>query len=198
MFYIFLFLALLGTGVGLFPVPEDIIVLGAGIGIFEGEGEIFLSLLVILVGILISDSIIFFAGRKIGMRIFGFKFFSYIFPRGKLERVGKLFDDHSWKMVLAGRFAAGFRPVVLFTAGLSSKLSFYSFLFADFLASLVYIPLLVFFGYRFSYSIDRWIHNTFKIYHVIEVAIIATIVIWFVFKLSKKVFNGVDKNNGKI
>ncbi|MBI4691833.1 MAG: DedA family protein [Candidatus Terrybacteria bacterium] len=197
MFYIFLFLALLGTGIGLFPIPEDLIILGAGVGLFEGEGEILPVFLVVLIGILISDSIIFYLGRKLGVRIFNLKFLSFIFPREKTERIKKLFDDHNWKIVFAGRFAAGFRPVVLFTAGLSFKISYFFFLFIDFLASLVYIPLLVFFGYRFSYNIDRWIHNTPKIYHIIEIAIIAAIVVWFIFRLSKKIFNNgvVDKNN---
>jgi len=189
MFYVFLFLALLGTGVGFFPIPEDFIILGAGVGLFEGEGEILPAFSIILIGILISDSIIFYIGKKFGNKILNLRFLFHIFSKEKTERIKKLFDDHNWKIIFAGRFAAGFRPVVLFTAGLSSGLSFLSFFFVDFLASLIYIPFLVFLGYRFSYSIDRWIHNTFKIYHIIEIAIIVIIVIWFVFKLSKKIFN---------
>lgn len=188
MFYVFLFLALLGTGVGLFPIPEDFIVLGAGVGIFEGEGEILPAFLIILIGILISDSIIFFLARKIGVKIFNFKFLSFIFPKEKTEKIKKLFDDHNWKIVFSGRFAAGFRPVVLFTAGLSPKISYFLFLFVDFLASLIYVPLLIFLGYRFSYNIDRWVHDMTRVYHIIEIAIIATIIAWFVFKISKRIF----------
>jgi membrane protein DedA with SNARE-associated domain len=194
MFYIFLFLALLGTGVGLFPIPEDIIVLSAGVGIFEGEGEIFLVFLIILLGIIISDSLIFFAGRKLGAKIFNFKFLSFFFTQNKIEKVQKIFDSHYYKLIFGGRFASGFRPVILFTAG-TSKVSYYAFFIIDFLASLIYIPFLLFFGYRFSYDLDRLVRGATRFYHIIEIVIILIIIGWLVFRLSKRIFGNLDKKN---
>lgn len=191
MFYAFLFLALLGTGVGLFPIPEDIIVLSAGVGIEEGIGNIFIVFAVALIGILISDSIIFLIGGKIGRRIFDFKFFSFFLPKEKVEKVSGFFDGHSKKLVFLGRFTSGFRPIALFAAGMS-KFRFASFLFTDILASLIYIPLMLFLGFRFSYDINKLISDMRQIYHLIEILIIISIVSWLIFRLSKKVFN-----NGK-
>lgn len=193
MFYIFLFLALLGTGVGLFPIPEDIIVLGAGAGVFEGEGNIVATFFVVLVGILISDIIIFYIGKKIGIKIFDFKFFSFIFSREKTEKIRKMFDGHGRKVVFVGRFASGFRPAVIFTAGLS-KFPFRSFFATDFFASLIYIPILLFLGYRFSYDIDKLAKDITRFYHAIEIVIILFIVGWFILRLSKEIFNN---KNGK-
>lgn len=189
MFYVFIFIALLLTGVGLFPIPEDIIVLSAGVGVQQEVGNVFIAFLVILIGIIISDLIIFWIGKKIGRKVFKMKFFSFFIPEDKVERVHKIFGDHSKKIVFLGRFASGFRPVVFFTAGMSD-LQILNFIIYDLLASLIYIPLVMFLGYRFSYDIIRFFEDTRRIYHIIEVVIISAIIIWFVFKLSKKIFNG--------
>lgn len=192
MFYAFLFLALLGTGVGLFPIPEDIIVLSAGIGLFEGAGEILYVFLIILTGIIVSDFIIFLIGRKLGLKIFNFKFLSFLFPREKVEKVQGIFNNHGWKIIFAGRFVAGLRSAVFFTAGMS-KISLTSFFLTDFLASLIYIPFLLFLGYRFSYDIDRLVRGATHLYHLIEIVIILIIVGWLVFRLSKRIFGNLDK-----
>lgn len=188
MFYTFLFLALLGTGVGLFPIPEDIIVLSAGVGIQQELGNAFAVFAIIFFGIIISDFIIFLAGEKLGRRILDIKFFSYFFPKDKIEKVSGIFGNHNKKIVFFGRFVSGFRPIVLFVAGMS-KMKYGHFIITDILASLIYIPFLLFLGYRFSYDITKLTRGIKEIYHSIEILIIVTIVIWFVFRLSKKIFN---------
>lgn len=188
MFYAFLFLALLGTGVGLFPIPEDIIVLSAGAGVQQEVGNIFIVFAVTFAGIIISDTIIFLAGEKIGRRVFEIKFLSHFFPRNKIEKVNAVFTNHSKKSVFIGRFVSGLRPIVLFTAGMS-KIKLKNFLIWDVLASIIYIPLLMFLGYRFAYDISRLIGGMKQIYHAIEILIIISIVSWLVFRLSKKLFN---------
>ena len=194
MFYIFTFLALLGTGVGLFPIPEDIIVLSAGVGIEQELGNFFIVSFVILIGIIISDFIIFFIGKKYGESILNIKFISFFLPKKKVEAAQKLFGNHNKKAVFVGRFMSGFRPVVIFIAG-SSKMKSSSFIEMDFLASIVYIPLYLFLGYRFSYDINRLIKGFSHVYHSLEIIIILTIIFWVVFRLSKRLLNG---NNKKI
>lgn len=194
MFYIFTFLALLGTGVGLFPIPEDIIVLSAGVGIEQEIGNPLFVSLVILIGIIISDYIIFFIGKKYGENILNIRFISFFLPKNKIERVHKLFGNHNKKAVFVGRFMSGFRPVVIFIAG-SSKMKSFSFIKMDFLASIIYIPLYLFLGYRFSYDINKLIKGISNIYHSIEIIIIFIIIFWIVFRLSKNLLNG---NNKKI
>ncbi len=193
MFYIFLFLALLGTGVGLFPIPEDIIILSAGVGIQQQLGNVFLVFAVLFAGLLISDYIIFWIGRKYGVRIFNIKFFSSFLQKEKVEKVRKLFDGHGRKLVFSARFVSGLRPVVFFTAGMSAMKP-RSFVFIDAAASLIYLPFLIFIGYRFSYDLARLTEDISRIYHMVEIAIILAIVGWFVFRLSRKVLAGIDNN----
>ncbi len=178
----------MGTGVGLFPIPEDIIVLSAGIGIQQDIGNLFTTFIIVFMGVLISDSIIFFIGEKIGRRVLDFKFFSFFFPKEKVEKVSGIFDGHIRKIVFIGRFAAGFRPVVFLVAGIS-KLKFREFISIDILASLLYIPFIIFLGYRFSYDISRLIKNFKHFYHAIDGALILIIAGWFIFRFSKTFFN---------
>lgn len=164
---------------GLFPIPEDIIVLSAGVGIQQELGNAFAAFAIIFFGIIISDFIIFLAGEKLGRRIFDIKFFSYFFPKDKIEKVSGIFGNHNKKIVFAGRFASGLRPVALFVAGMS-KMKYGHFIITDILASLIYIPFLLFLGYRFAYDISRFIENASRFYHIIEVIIICTIVVWLI------------------
>ena len=135
-FYTFLFLALLGTGVGLFPIPEDIIVLSAGVGVQQQVGNLFIVFGITFIGILISDAVIFLVGEKTGRRVFDFKFVSFFLPKDKVEKVNHIFEDHSKKAVFIGRFTSGLRPIVLFVAGMS-KIKFRNFLICDILASII-------------------------------------------------------------
>ncbi|MBU1159887.1 DedA family protein [Patescibacteria group bacterium] len=193
-FYVFLFLALLGTGVGLFPVPEDIIVLSAGVGVEQEVGNLFIIFAIVFAGILISDVLIFLAGKKIGAKIFEFKFFSFFINKNKVDLVHKIFQGHQKKIVFLGRFTSGFRPIVFFVAGMSdTKLKY--FIVSDFLANLIYTPLFMFLGYRFSYDISRLIAGIKGIYHFIEIAIILSIVGWLLFSFSKRIFRN---NNGVV
>lgn len=173
---------------GLFPIPEDIIVLSAGVGIQQELGNGFAVFAIIFFGIIISDFIIFLAGEKLGRRIFSIKFLSCFFPKDKIEKVNGIFGNHNKKIVFFGRFTSGFRPIVLFVAGMS-KMKYGHFIITDILASLIYIPFLLFLGYRFSYDITKLTRGIKEIYHSIEILIIVTIVIWLVSRLSKKIFN---------
>ncbi|NOY35682.1 MAG: DedA family protein [bacterium] len=193
MFYVFLILALFGTGIGLFPVPEDIIVLSAGAGIQQGLGNMFVVAGVIYLGLLASDFLIFWVSKEFGMKILNFKFVAFFIPRKKVERMLKFFDGHKKKVVFMGRFVSGLRPIVFFAAGLSGIKSS-TFIAIDALAALVYIPLMLFFGYRLSYDISGLIGGILKIYHAIEILLILSVVFWIVLRLTKKFSNNGNKS----
>ncbi len=191
MFYVFLILALLGTGIGLFPVPEDIIVLSAGAGIQQGIGNAFIVALIVYFAVIASDFLIFWLGKEFGMKILDFKFIAFFLPRKKVERMLKFFDGHRKKVVFMGRFVSGLRPIVFFAAGMSGIRST-TFVAVDALASAVYIPLMLFFGYRLSYDIAGLIDGMLKVYHAIEILLILSVVGWIVLRISKRMTKNGD------
>lgn len=193
MFYIFLFLALLGTGVGLFPVPEEIIVLSAGVALEQEIGNVFITLLVLAVGLFLSDFIIYWLGKNYGARILRIKFFSFFLPQEKVEKVCNILNGHSKKIIFVGRFVSGFRTISFFAAGMAG-IAKREFIITDFIASLLYLPFFVFIGYRFSYDISILSKDLTKIYHLIELFIILSIIIWFGLKFSKRAVYALTKN----
>ena len=196
MFYIFLILALFGTGIGLFPVPEDIIVLSAGAGIQQGMGSALIVAPVIFFGLLASDYLIFWASKEFGIKILSFKFVAFFIPRERVEKMLKFFDGHKKKVVFMGRFVSGLRPIVFFAAGLSGIKSS-TFIAIGALAALVYIPLMLFLGYRLSYDISGLIGGILKIYHAAEIVLILSAVCWILLRLTKKFSNNINKPSGR-
>ena len=188
MFYVFILLALLGAGIGLFPVPEEIIVLSAGVGIQQKLGSSFVIFAVVFIGVIMGDIILFHLGRKYGEKMFNIKIFSFFLPKKNVEKVQKVFNGHAGKLIFIARFVSGLRAIVFFVSGMS-KIRLGIFVFVDTIANLIYIPFFLFLGYRFSYDISRLIHGFTQIYHVIEIAILWGIVCWVTIRLSKKSFS---------
>ncbi len=185
MFYIFIFLVVWLAGIGILPVPEEIIVLSAGVGIEQGVGELFLTFIVVFVSLITSDYFLFWVGKKFGLKILKIRIISMVVSQAKINKVQKLFDGHNKKLIFFGRFVSGLRSISFFSAGMS-RVKPAVFLWVDILASLVYIPLLLFLGYRFSYDMARITDGMTKTYHAIEVVIIVSIIVWFAFNLSKR------------
>src|SRR5262249_49437454 len=134
--YATVFGILLACGLGV-PLPEDVsLVLGGDLS-HHGAAELSVMIAVAFSGILIRDSMIFYAGRRIGSRV-GQKpegFFARIVTPEKRARVEGLFASHGQKIVMAARFLPGVRAVTFFTAG-SAGMSYWRFVLWDGLAAL--------------------------------------------------------------
>ena len=157
---VFLVLLLCGLGV---PLPEDISLILGGYLVHDGKAQLLLMMLTGFTGILMGDSIIFFAGRRIGSQI-GNKpqgFFAGIVTPAKRARVEGLFHNHGEKIVMLARFMPGVRAVSFFTAG-SVRMKYSHFIFFDGLAALVSAPVFVFLGFRFGGELETLIDNVRK------------------------------------
>ncbi len=157
---VFLVLLLCGLGV---PLPEDISLILGGYLVHDGKAQLWLMMIVGFLGILLGDSIIFFAGRRIGSQI-GNKpqgFFARIVTPEKRARVEGLFHRHGEKIVMLARFMPGVRAVTFFTAG-SVRMKYSHFVLFDGLAALVSAPVFVYLGFRFGGELETLIDNVRK------------------------------------
>lgn len=143
---------LLLCGLGL-PVPEDILLIIAGaLGEMDGRSWMRVSLLM-YVGVVGGDSMIFFAGRHVGTRMLASSWLQRILPPKKQVKVeAMLARYHSWALFL-GRFLPGLRAPLFFTAG-SMKVSYLKFLLLDGAAALISVPFFVWLG--------RWLWVKFQ------------------------------------
>ena len=106
-------------------------------------------------GILVGDSLIFLAGRRLGARVGRSPtgFFAKIVTPEKRAKVEALFGLHGQKIVMIARFLPGVRAVTYFTAG-SAGMSYARFIFWDGLAALLSAPFFVWLGFYFGDKLD--------------------------------------------
>jgi membrane protein DedA with SNARE-associated domain len=106
-------------------------------------------------GIVVGDSLIFFAGRRVGRaRVVQSGFLARMITPEKRAKVEALFARHGEKIVLVARFLPGVRAVTFFTAG-SAGMSYARFVLFDATAALASAPLFVYVGFRFGNRIHQ-------------------------------------------
>lgn len=184
---------LLLCGLGL-PIPEDIVlIVGGALGEMDGRNWIKVSMIMYL-GVLGGDSMIFFAGRHLGQRLLASTWLQRILPPRKQIKVEGLMERFGPMALFIGRFLPGLRAPIFFTAG-SMKVSFVKFVFFDGLAALVSVPVFVWLGHwlwqEFSENLDE-LHQTLARTHeysmafaiVLTIAVLTTI--WVLVRRARK------------
>jgi membrane protein DedA with SNARE-associated domain len=138
------FLILILCGLGL-PIPEDIVLVAAGaLGVIDGRSWVEVSV-VMYAGVMLGDSMIFFAGRYLGQRLMASPWFQRYFSVKKQAKVEAQFERFGSMVLFVGRFLPGLRAPIFFTAG-SLKTRYWKFFFFDGLAALVSVPFFVWLG----------------------------------------------------
>ncbi len=168
--YGFVFGVLLLCGFGL-PMPEDVILVTGGVlawmeagqrlgletaslSMMVREPSLLAMVLVGLAGILAGDSVIFFAGRRFGVRVADFRPLRRVITPAKLEKVEKLMRRRGNVVVVIARYLPGIRAPTYFTAG-HAGLPYWEFLVFDGVAALVSAPLWVCIGFYFGSNIEE-------------------------------------------
>ena len=155
--YLSVFGVLVFCGLGL-PLPEDFSLIFGGYLAYLGNVRLPVMMAVGFAGILVGDSLIYLAGRRVGGRVAEgrgvvARLIARIVTPEKRARVEKLFHGHGEKIVMLARFLPGVRAVTYFTAG-STRMRYTHFIFFDGLAALASAPLFVFLGYHFGSELE--------------------------------------------
>ena len=164
--YAAVFGLLIAAGFG-FPLPEDVPLIAGGVlawlaspleevtlgGMLRDTG--FQGMVAVgMAGILVGDSVIYWAGRRIGRRVAEIWPFRRMITPEKLERVERLLRQRGKVVVMVARFLPGLRAPTYFSVG-HSRVPFGEFLLFDGLAALVSAPLWVCLGFWFGDDIER-------------------------------------------
>lgn len=160
--YLVVFGILLACGLGV-PLPEDVSLILGGYLVHAGKANLLLMMVTGFMGIMVGDSIIFFAGRRIGGQVGSKKggFFARIVTPEKRARVEQLFHKHGDKIVCLARFMPGVRAVTFFTAG-SVGMKYLRFVFFDGAAALISAPVFIYLGFRFGGELETLLDNVKK------------------------------------
>jgi membrane protein DedA with SNARE-associated domain len=180
--FAFVFSLLLLCGFG-FPLPEDVILVTGGVLCWLAspaesaswrtlleDGGLHAMMVVGLAGILAGDSVIYWAGRRLGARIAEFRLLRRLVPPDKLEQVEKLLRRRGNVVVVVARYLPGLRAPTYFTVG-HSRLPYWEFLLFDGLAALVSAPLWVALGFWFGDDIERAAREASRFGHLVLLAV---------------------------
>lgn len=180
--YLGTFVLLFLCGVAL-PVPEEPILLAAGYVCYKSAGEVNIWALIgcALSGIMLGDLAIFTIGRRHGDWLFRSRLFRHLLPDERLARARRLYAEHGSKVVFFGRFIAGIRFVAFFTAG-NLGVRTLTFLFYDFLAAMITVPISIYATYHFGSDIERAMAFAQQSHRVVIGAIALAVAVWLVAK----------------
>jgi membrane protein DedA with SNARE-associated domain len=130
------FAALVAAGIG-FPMPEEVPIVTAGALAGHASQNAdsssirwWILLPLCILGVVISDGLLYLVGRTFGLRVLTFPFMARILPRDRLERIQNNFQKHGVLILLFARILPGIRSPIFLTAGIM-KLSWKRFLLAD-------------------------------------------------------------------
>ena len=177
MAYLSIFAVLVACGLGV-PLPEDISLILGGFLVYKGVAHLWGMVATGFLGILVGDSLIYLAGRRVGRRVrTGHGWLARVVTPPRRILVEGLFARHGEKIVIAARFMPGVRAVTYFTAG-SAGMPYARFICFDGLAALLSAPLFVLLGYRFGKHIQHVI-ELMKRYQLIAVGVLLlTVLLW--------------------
>jgi membrane protein DedA with SNARE-associated domain len=183
---LFVFGVLLACGFGL-PMPEDVVLVTGGVLAWIASplenmtvramlgDRAFLAMVGTgLVGIVAGDSVIYWAGRRLGARVADIWPLRRIVTPEKLERVEKLMRRRGNIVVVVARYLPGLRAPTYFTAG-HSRLPFWEFVLFDGAAALVSAPLWVCIGFYFGDDIERAAREASRFGHYLLAAALVVV-----------------------
>lgn len=159
------------------PVPEEIVLLALGYLAGTGKADPFILVPIVMLGLLISDSIVYLLARK------GSKLTSFLYKRFFAKRFSvndAWARNHIAKIIFFSRFLIQLRFIGPFMAG-HLKIKYKKFLIYNFLAILAYVPTLIFLGWYFHSRIEKIFGNV----HLIKNAVFlffGAIAVFFLFK----------------
>jgi membrane-associated protein len=139
-----LLLLLILTGVGS-PIPEDLLLLTAGYLVFSDVFDWPAALAVCLLGVVLSDLMLYSAGRHLAWRSTRWPD-SRLLSRQRLARATTLFHRVGDPIVLVARLVPGTRAMLFLAAGVRA-LPVWSFLRYDLLGAALWVPSMLLVGH---------------------------------------------------
>lgn len=184
---------LIAAGLGA-PLSEDAVLIAGGLVAAHADGNLLVMIAVAWAGVLIGDSCLWRIGRSLGSRAVSFRFVRRVLTPPRLEWARRHFDKHGAWTVFAARFLIGFRAVTFLSAG-TTGMSYRRFIVADAAAATLFVPLLVFLGYRFGEAIVDDVKGTLGWLAI--VAVIAVVLAAVVSAVRRRQAGRVGPNEGE-
>jgi membrane protein DedA with SNARE-associated domain len=191
------FAMLVAAGIGV-PIPEELPVIGAGIWAANNAeiGPIrWLILPVCILGIVISDVLLYAIGRYGGARLLQFRWVARLMPPDKREKIEANFAHYGLKVLLVIRWLPGIRSPMFITAGMM-RVPLWRFVIADAVAASLGHTLLFFLAYWFGDQFrDLVVHaeqEVDKLRPILVISAIAAVALFFLYRYTRRPVTTAD------
>ena len=144
------------------PIPEEMPIVAAGILSHEGLARWWLALPVCVLGVLSGDMVLYWAGRRWGERVLGWRVVRLVLTPPRAERLEAAYREHAMKTVAMARHVAGLRAAAFLTAGIA-RVPFWKFILADAAAATVSVPLAFGLAYFFTHQIGAILADVHRV-----------------------------------
>ncbi|HTL38994.1 MAG TPA: DedA family protein, partial [Kofleriaceae bacterium] len=136
------------------PLPEDAALLAAGVLVQRGAVHPLVAIVVVLVGVLGGDAVLFFLGRRLGPAAYQRKIIKKALPPHRREKIERAYEKYGGRLVFIARHVAGLRAAVFAMAGIHGMRP-RRFLAWDLAAACISIPFVMGLGYFGAAHVDR-------------------------------------------
>jgi membrane protein DedA with SNARE-associated domain len=181
--YFGLFLLLVLGAVG-FPFPEDAVLILCGFMIHTDVVQPLPALIVVGIGMLMTDFFLYHVGRKFGRKIVSHKRFRKIISSRRLVRLKRLFEKWGTVVIFLGRHLVGLRSQIFLVAGVL-KMPRIKFVFADAISSMVTMSIMVGAGYWGGSTLEKIRKNMedagYALLILLLIAIVALMIWWLAY-----------------
>ena len=178
--YLGIFILLILGGVGL-PFPEDTTLILSGFLVAHYIIKPLPGFLVIYAGLLMSDFLLYWVGKRYGRKVVEHKKFQKLISSEKLFKLEEKFKKWGVLVVLFGRHLLGLRAQIFLVAGVM-RMHPIKFLIADATTALFTIALMGGIGYVGGNSIQVLKRDLTRIEHIAIVTLVMSLTIWIVFR----------------
>lgn len=174
--YVAVFVMLLICGFGV-PIPEDVTLVTGGVIAGMGHANVHTMFAVGMAGVLIGDGMMFVLGRVYGQRIQRLPGFRRILTPERFAKAQDAFHKYGKWVMFVARFLPGLRTPVFFSAGMSHRVSFGTWLLMDGFAAVISVPIWVYLGYFGAQNWDWMFQVLHQFQHGIF-ALLGILAIW--------------------
>jgi membrane protein DedA with SNARE-associated domain len=181
--YIGIFVLLVLGDIG-FPFPEDTTLLLSGFLISQEVIKPIQTVLVVYLGLLVTDFSLYWIGKKYGNRVVEHKRFHRIISPERLLKIEEKFKKWGVLIVFFGRHLLGIRAQIFLAAG-AMRMSTTKFLLADAASAIFTVTIMVGIGYWGGNSIQVLKKDATRIGHFAIAVFLICLAVWIFFTYFK-------------
>lgn len=175
-----LFVLLVLGGIG-FPFPEDGTLILCGFLLSQQVAHPVPALVMVYLGLLCADTIVYHIGKKYGRLIVTHRRFRRFLSSEKFAELEKQFDQKGALFILIGRHVFGLRIQIFLVAGIM-RMQYLKFVLSDAVSALFTLSVMVGIGYLGGNSWQILRKDFSRIEHIIVLVLLTGVTIYLLVK----------------